>query len=693
MGYTVDGKVSWYRYLIFLPLIVSLIWLIEFSPFEEIFLEPVGSVRLVKSDYHFAYTEDACEEFGGSCLDANTTINLPHFQARDPNLGLRGVEYEFDLPKINDSNTNLSSESFVSLVMAQQINGGDFFLNDRWIASTPRSTETKRVMNYSPLKVDLPTRYFMSDGSPDVVKVIVWTREPYWIFPKIYVGTNDDANRYYSLAMYASKILSIASNIFCVALSVVMLLAWIIAPHKKVFLLSGLATGLWSVLYSLALISEIDVSAYREWRTILFISESGLVYIMTRLVLAQCGFVGSKIFNCVFILISVCGPLLYIFFGSSIENGLNLYWTPLLVGFYAYSILLLFYKVVTKYSFISLCLLFQSLLSLILAYHDVAVLVGLMPPATVQDGRVGVGTIFFEPIFLSHLGLPLLLLVMSVLLLKEYQDGITEIFNANKVLSSSLDALRAELEESFCERRKLVQLTAMQNERERIFQEMHDGLGSKLSSLSRYVKTKGRIDSSIAHALDDAHDELRAIVRSNVEKVDFYLAVFSFCTITEERLSEMGIGMCYNIGDDQGLTLHRNVHFYLLRTIQELVSNSIKYSQASKIRVKVKLVEGKIEIMVADTGTGYARVNSLLQSYSDLVAEPNSTDSAGRGLFGAYSRCVFLGGVIEVRDMCPGTGIFISVPVNPEHGMSPISDWANLSTLANPEQRSSQAQP
>lgn len=683
MGYTVDGKFGWYRYFIFLPLLLALIWLIEFSPFTEIYLKPIASVKLVNEDYQFGEVSAVCDGPSSTCSNENSQISLPSFWPRDTSLGLRAVEYKFGLPKIEESNTNISSDSFLSLVLAQQINGGDYFLNDKWIASTPRSTEVKRVMNYAPFKIDLPNRYLNTDGSEDVISVIVWTREPYWIFPKIYIGTNEDASRYYELAMYASKILSVSSNIFCVALSIVMLLAWIIAPHKKVFLLSGLATGLWSILYSLALISEIDVSAYREWRTILFVSESGLVFIMTKLVLAQCGFVGSRIFNYTFVFVSIVGPVSYIALGPSIENELNMYWTPVLVGFYAYAILLLFLRCLTKYSFISSCLLVQSLLSLILAYHDVAVLVGFMPTDFAADGRVGVGTLFFEPIFLSHLGLPVLLLVMSVLLLREYQDGITKIYGANKLLNSSLEALRLELEESFCERRRLVQLTAMQNERERIYQEMHDGLGSKLSSISRYVKTKNRLDPSVIHSLDEAHDELRAIVRSRSESTDFYLAVFSFCTTTEERLAEMGIGMCYNIGDDVGLTLRRNAHFQLLRTIQEAVSNSIKYSQASKIRVKVKSVGSSLEIMLADNGVGFAKVSELVRGYSEFTSSPSNLELSGRGLYGAYSKCVFLGGALEVRDMMPGVGLFIQIPLDSIRSEG-VSDFGELSSITQP---------
>jgi len=690
MGYTVDGKIGWYRYFIFLPLLLALIWLIEFSPFKEIYLNPIASVNLVNKDYQFGQVRTVCEDLSIACSNADNQISLPSFAPRETSLGLRAIEYQFSLPKVQESNTNISSDSYLSLVVAQQINGGDYFLNDKWIASTPRSTEVKRVMNYAPLKIDLPNRYLNSDGSEDVVRVVVWTREPYWIFPKIYIGTNEDAGRYYELAMYASKILSVSSNIFCVALSIVMLLAWIIAPHKKVFLLSGLATGLWSILYSLALISEIDVSAYREWRPIRFISESGLVYIMTRLVLAQCGFVGSRIFNYSFIFVSLIGPVSYFALGPSIENELNMYWTPVLVGFYAYAILLLFFRCLKKYSLISFCLLVQSLLSLVLAYHDVAVLVGLMPTDFVSDGRVGVGTLFFEPIFLSHLGLPVLLLVMSVLLLREYQDGITKIYGANKLLNSSLEALRLELEESFCERRRLVQLTAMQNERERIYQEMHDGLGSKLSSISRYLKTKNRLDPSVIHALDDAYDELRAIVRSSSESSDFYLAVFSYCTTTEERLAEMGIDMCYNIGDDAGLTLRRNAHFQLLRTIQEAVSNSIKYSQATKIRVKVKAVGSSLEIMVADNGVGFEKVSELVRGYSEFTSSPFNLELAGRGLYGAYSKCVLLGGVLEVRDMMPGVGMFIQIPMDNirSEGISDFGDLLSITQSSVPSNTS-----
>lgn len=168
----------------------------------------------------------------------------------------------------------------------------------------------------------------------------------------------------------------------------------------------------------------------------------------------------------------------------------------------------------------------------------------------------------------------------------------------------------------FTERKSNAALEAEIQERKRIGQELHDSLGHLLSlaGLHASVLYKRRDISepkreelleSLMKSIDDAFDEVRSISHN----------------LSPILLSERGLkGALSNISDrvnqSNKLTmsfdtfglnekLDNLIENTLFRTIQEIVNNTIKHAEATKLFIQIAQGNNEITLMAEDNGKGF----------------------------------------------------------------------------------------
>ncbi|SPJ16521.1 putative Signal transduction histidine kinase [Burkholderiales bacterium] len=185
------------------------------------------------------------------------------------------------------------------------------------------------------------------------------------------------------------------------------------------------------------------------------------------------------------------------------------------------------------------------------------------------------------------------------------------------------EAARAELETRVREREQLLKrnferlraserVTVEAQERQRIMQDMHDGLGSQLMSSLMLVERGAVSNEQFAQILRESIDDMRlAIDALAAEDADLAAALGNLRFRMEPRLRAAGMELTWDARRlPEEIGLHPDVVLPILRIVQEALTNALKHSRARAVRVTLA-VEGSgeaqsLDIRVADNGRGIA---------------------------------------------------------------------------------------
>ncbi len=198
-----------------------------------------------------------------------------------------------------------------------------------------------------------------------------------------------------------------------------------------------------------------------------------------------------------------------------------------------------------------------------------------------------------------------------------------------------------------------------ENERRRIAQELHDGLGQSISAiglnlnalepeLKSFNEKFRKIYEEVKQKLSQTIEEVRTISRNLTPKIleDYGLgrALEHLCETVDQSTT---VKITLNLhGDLQNLD--EKVSLGLYRIIQEVMNNALRH--AGPNHINVHLTKGKTELIgiVEDDGRGF-----------DLCSKPE-----GMGLSNVRSRVELLNGELHIdSSKIGGTTVSINVPL------------------------------
>jgi signal transduction histidine kinase len=116
-----------------------------------------------------------------------------------------------------------------------------------------------------------------------------------------------------------------------------------------------------------------------------------------------------------------------------------------------------------------------------------------------------------------------------------------------------------------------------------------------------------------------------------------------------EPLRRVGLRVEIRRADD-GVEVPAGVALSVYRIVQEALTNVVRHAQARTVQVRVRIIEGAIEVSVTDDG----QAGLLADPVAGSVAGP----VAGRGITGMRERAELLGGTLEAG-VRPGGGFRI----------------------------------
>lgn len=182
----------------------------------------------------------------------------------------------------------------------------------------------------------------------------------------------------------------------------------------------------------------------------------------------------------------------------------------------------------------------------------------------------------------------------------------------NTMLQDKVEQREAELAVAYAREQELVRAQAHDAERRRIMQDIHDGLGSQLMSMMLAARLGQAEPATVAEGLQAVIDEMRLMIDS-MDSVGESLeaALGTFRSRMQPRVKAAGLAFEWH--QDEGLMLPdygpRDV-LQLFRIMQEAVTNALKHSGGTRLRVALKReASGAVTLRIADNGRGGADAN------------------------------------------------------------------------------------
>jgi len=245
------------------------------------------------------------------------------------------------------------------------------------------------------------------------------------------------------------------------------------------------------------------------------------------------------------------------------------------------------------------------------------------------------------------------------------EDELSRIFSEMNELGEKMDNQVQSLERLADENAELAKMThnsAVIEERQRLARDLHDSVSQQLFALSMMAEAavkqmdtkpelaKGQI-ADVAAAAHHAQAEMRALL---LHLRPVYLAGESLIEgigkLTEEIAGRNEIGFQLDLPVDE-VALSDAVEEHVFRIVQEALSNILRHSEATHIKLRVTNDEERLFIHIADNGKGFL-LDEQIEKKTSL------------GLQTMKERAEEVGGSFSIRSQInEGTYIDIRVPL------------------------------
>lgn len=193
------------------------------------------------------------------------------------------------------------------------------------------------------------------------------------------------------------------------------------------------------------------------------------------------------------------------------------------------------------------------------------------------------------------------------------------------------------------------QMMGQEKERERFSRELHDGLGQMLASINLQLKSLGNTLHN-AQTLEKLNN-IRQNLQNTIKEVrsishDMSPVMFRKCGLREslKNLCASAPGIKFSLQTNLKEKLDDTTEIILFRAAQELVSNIVKHSSATRASLKLIRRRHGLFLKVRDNGVGYKET------------------ATGLGLDNIRNRISLLNGDLHIPELKKGFGVDIYIP-------------------------------
>lgn len=242
--------------------------------------------------------------------------------------------------------------------------------------------------------------------------------------------------------------------------------------------------------------------------------------------------------------------------------------------------------------------------------------------------------------------------IFGTLMYRRYVNAIDEVEQLNASLAERLRLREAELHESHQRLREIEQRQLLSDERQRLMQDMHDGLGSTLISAIRSVEQGRMGDTEVSQILKDCMDDLKLAIDSmEPVEADLLLLLATLRFRLEPRMEGANVALVWDVGELPPLDwLDPSSALNILRIVQESVANILRHTRATVIRVATTAESAGVQVIIEDNGQGFDVATALWRS-------------SGRGLQNQQRRAQAIDGRVDWKSGDTGTRFTLWLPL------------------------------
>lgn len=200
------------------------------------------------------------------------------------------------------------------------------------------------------------------------------------------------------------------------------------------------------------------------------------------------------------------------------------------------------------------------------------------------------------------------------------------------------------------------EINALENERKRIAADLHDDLGPVLSAAKMKLSGISGVDGHNAQLvgksmeyIENISGRLRSIAAGLLPAV---LLDKGLVIALQQYIRNLDISDTLSIKLHAGNLpmLEHEVNIHLYRIMQEIIHNTCKHGNATRLHMEILFYGNKLVLSTADDGTGF--------NYTEMTRQKK-----GHGLLNIQNRVQLLDGNLNVQTD-KGTCYYIEIPVH-----------------------------
>ena len=545
------------------------------------------------------------------------------------------------------------------LLLQRLPSGGTVYLNGRMVADVPTDTDRQRVRWRRPHLINLPTDFLKSGGN----EVLIHTSYGSGIhgLGTAQVGPTAELQPLYSREFFVSHTLRWISLVLTVLLAVGFAALWFRRRSEHLFGMLALIAFFWAVRSLDSAFEVLSDDAHFLSRLAFYVGTGAFTALATITMWRQSGRKRGRAEFGIGVLAAM-GPVLFLLSGGTFDLTVGPLWLAIMLGALALGVLSLARRAVGESGLVLRFVVAALIIALVAAAHDFLVVIGVLP--------------FASPALLN-IATPVLVIALGATLIDRFVRSLAEVEKTNADLETRIHEREQLLKRNFDRLRESERVKASAQERQRIMQDMHDGLGSQLLSSLMLVERGAMSNEQVAQILRESIDDMRlAIDALAADDSDLFAALGNMRFRMEPRLRAAGMELQWDARNlPEEVDLDPNAVLPVLRIVQEALTNAIKHSRARVVRVTLSVDHDGdsqwLSIRVTDNGRG-------------LAATGNVT---GRGMLNMKSRAARTGAFLKVESV-PGAGtmILLRLPLNPVPGPTTRAMQLSLDTEAVIEQ-------
>lgn len=224
-------------------------------------------------------------------------------------------------------------------------------------------------------------------------------------------------------------------------------------------------------------------------------------------------------------------------------------------------------------------------------------------------------------------------------------------------------------------RERLKQALRVERMRNRIAQDLHDEIGSTLSSISLFSEVLKNADRNLS---EKSQNLLEKISESSSEMMESMNDIVWTIKADNDRFEEVlnrmrafavsttecrGIELEFTVhkeAEDLNLNMELRKNLYLI--YKESLNNAIKYAKASKMRIAVSVHREQLKMIIQDDGIGF----------DPQLDFQDRSRMGGNGVRGMHARAEKIGATLTIESF-PSKGTTVSLSVDMNKALKPLS--------------------